>query len=237
MLDDLKSWEADKPEGAPNLLVVSTGEVERNREQGFTSPVVLDSGFNVGRAFGASGTPSAVLVGAAAFLNPAAFGITDAAGAILQVSRVEMGLGAAIGAITFSGSVIAFLKLNGNMSGSPILLPGRHVINLVTLAAILSLIAYFTQDQAPWVFWSRRCSSRCRASAGRCRGHGLQAAWRVRRPLAVRPRGAAAPSEWEPWFPRGGAPVSAAPHLRVVEDYTDVAVVVRSGLSLRNRYQ
>ena len=64
MLDDLKSWESDKPEGAPNLLVVSTGEVERNRELGLSSPVVLDSGFNVGRAFGASGTPSAVLVGA-----------------------------------------------------------------------------------------------------------------------------------------------------------------------------
>jgi peroxiredoxin/uncharacterized membrane protein YphA (DoxX/SURF4 family) len=64
MLDDLKAWESDRPEGAPNLLVVSSGEVERNREQGFTSPVVLDAGFNVGRAFGASGTPSAVLVGA-----------------------------------------------------------------------------------------------------------------------------------------------------------------------------
>src|SRR5215203_5350219 len=51
---------------------------------------------------------AAVLVGAAAFLNPAAFGITDAAGAVLPVSRVEMGLGVAIGAITFSGSVIAF---------------------------------------------------------------------------------------------------------------------------------
>src|SRR5687767_6502828 len=59
-----------------------------------------------------------------------------------------------IGAITFSGSVIAYLKLNGNMSGAPILLPGRHVINLGTLAAILGLIAYFTQDQAPWIFWT-----------------------------------------------------------------------------------
>ena len=97
---------------------------------------------------------AAVLVGAAAFLNPGAFGIVDAAGAILPVSRVEMGLGVAIGAITFSGSVIAFLKLNGNMSGKPILLPGRHVINLATLAAILGLIAYFTQDQSPWVFWT-----------------------------------------------------------------------------------
>jgi NAD(P) transhydrogenase subunit beta len=97
---------------------------------------------------------AAVLVGAAAFLNPDAFGIVDAAGHILQVSRVEMGLGVAIGAITFSGSVIAFLKLNGNMSGKPILLPARHVINLGTLVAILGLIAYFTQDQAPWIFFT-----------------------------------------------------------------------------------
>src|SRR6478672_5024026 len=72
---------------------------------------------------------AAVLVAAAAYLNPDAFGIA-VAGEIHRVSRVEMGLGAAIGAITFSGSVIAFLKLNGNMSGKPIMLPGRHVINL-----------------------------------------------------------------------------------------------------------
>jgi NAD(P) transhydrogenase subunit beta len=97
---------------------------------------------------------AAVLVGAAAFLNPAAFGIVDAAGNILQVSRVEMTLGVAIGAITFSGSVIAFLKLNGSMSGSPILLPLRHVLNLGTLAAILGLIAFFTTDQAPWIFFT-----------------------------------------------------------------------------------
>jgi peroxiredoxin len=64
MLDDLKAWESEPPEGAPKLLVVSSGDAEQNREQGLTSPVVLDAGFNVGRAFGASGTPSAVLVGA-----------------------------------------------------------------------------------------------------------------------------------------------------------------------------
>jgi len=97
---------------------------------------------------------AAVLVGAAAFLNPGAFGILDASGLINPVSRVEMGLGVVIGAITFSGSVIAFLKLNGNMSGKPILLPARHVINLGTLVAILGLIAYFTQDQSPWIFWT-----------------------------------------------------------------------------------
>ncbi|MFC3713372.1 NAD(P)(+) transhydrogenase (Re/Si-specific) subunit beta [Sphingoaurantiacus capsulatus] len=97
---------------------------------------------------------AAVLVGAAAYLNPTAFGIADAAGEIFQVSRIELGLGVAIGAITFSGSVIAFLKLNGNMSGAPIMLPGRHVINLGTLALILGLIAYFLTDQSPWVFWT-----------------------------------------------------------------------------------
>jgi NAD(P) transhydrogenase subunit beta len=112
---------------------------------------------------------AAVLVGAAAFLNPEAFGIvqqlTPGAGwtvyapatvtvLINPVSRVEMGLGVAIGAITFSGSVIAFLKLNGNMSGKPILLPLRHVINLGTLIAILGLIAAFTQDQDPLIFWT-----------------------------------------------------------------------------------
>jgi NAD(P) transhydrogenase subunit beta len=105
---------------------------------------------------------AAVLVGAAAYLNPEAFGIahriTPILGpsiiSIMPVSRVELGLGVAIGAITFSGSVIAFLKLNGNMSGKPILLPLRHLINLGTLAAILGLIGYFTVDQSPWVFWT-----------------------------------------------------------------------------------
>ncbi len=97
---------------------------------------------------------AAVLVAAAAFLNPESFGIVGADGLIKSVSRIEMGLGIAIGAITFSGSVIAFLKLNGNMSGSPIMLPGRHVINLGVLAGILGLIAYFTIDQSPWIFWT-----------------------------------------------------------------------------------
>ncbi len=100
---------------------------------------------------------AAVLVGIAAYLNPGAFGIVDAAGEILTVSRIELGLGVAIGAITFSGSVIAFLKLNGNMSGAPILLPLRHVINLGTIVAILGLTGYFavmpTVDSAT-VFWT-----------------------------------------------------------------------------------
>jgi NAD(P) transhydrogenase subunit beta len=98
---------------------------------------------------------AAVLVAAAAYLNPAAFGIVDlATGEIHGVSRIEMGLGVAIGAITFSGSVIAFLKLNGNMSGKPIMLPGRHVLNLGLLALILGLIGYFLIDQSGWVFFT-----------------------------------------------------------------------------------
>ena len=99
---------------------------------------------------------AAVLVAAAAFLNPGAFGIVGADGEILSVSRIEMGLGVAIGAITFSGSVIAFLKLNGNMSGKPIMLPMRHAINLGTLAAILALIGLWTAaaEPEPWMFWT-----------------------------------------------------------------------------------
>jgi NAD(P) transhydrogenase subunit beta len=92
---------------------------------------------------------AAVLVGWAAYLNPGAFGLLTADGGIGAVSKVEMGLGIAIGAITFSGSVIAFAKLSGRMSGSPILLPARHVINLGTLAAIVVLTALFAMATGP----------------------------------------------------------------------------------------
>ncbi|HCB76458.1 MAG TPA: NAD synthetase, partial [Sphingomonas bacterium] len=105
---------------------------------------------------------AAVLVAVAAYLNPMAFGIAqmvipmigDPFAVINPVSKVEMGLGAAIGAITFSGSIIAFLKLNGNMSGKPILLPGRHAINLAVLATILLLVAQFAHSQDAWPFWT-----------------------------------------------------------------------------------
>ena len=61
---DLQAWEAAPPRLAPRLMVVSTGSVEANRAMGLRSPVVLDQGFTAGRAFGASGTPSAVLINA-----------------------------------------------------------------------------------------------------------------------------------------------------------------------------
>ncbi|MEP2737160.1 MAG: NAD(P)(+) transhydrogenase (Re/Si-specific) subunit beta [Erythrobacter sp.] len=90
---------------------------------------------------------AAVLVGWAAYWEPEAFGLLTDEFVISPVSKIEMGLGIAIGAITFSGSVIAFLKLSGRMSGSPILLPMRHVINLGTLLAIIVLTGMFAMAQ------------------------------------------------------------------------------------------
>ncbi|OYX09844.1 MAG: NAD synthetase, partial [Sphingomonadales bacterium 32-68-7] len=96
---------------------------------------------------------AAVLVAIAAFLDPAAFAIVDANGAIEAVARIEMVLGAAIGAITFSGSVIAFAKLNGNMSGAPILLPGRHFINLAIVLGIAVFAFGFWSGEHAIDFW------------------------------------------------------------------------------------
>src|SRR6478735_10644681 len=96
---------------------------------------------------------AAVLVAAAAFYSPAAFGI-GTEGAIRLQSLIEMSLGVAIGAITFAGSIIAFAKLNGNMSGAPIILPARHLLNLVIFLVIVALVGWFTVDQAHWMFWA-----------------------------------------------------------------------------------
>jgi NAD(P) transhydrogenase subunit beta len=90
---------------------------------------------------------AAVLVGWAAYLNPQAFGIFDAVAGIEPQSRIEMSLGIAIGAITFSGSVIAFLKLAGKMSGAHHL-PARHAINIVILLAIAFFIYGFFDSQS-----------------------------------------------------------------------------------------
>ena len=95
---------------------------------------------------------AAVLVAAGAFYAPAAFDI-GAEGHIHQQSLIEMSLGVAIGAITFTGSVIAFLKLSGRMSGKPIMLPGRHVINIALFAALIAFIVLFYLNQAPFQFW------------------------------------------------------------------------------------
>ncbi|MFP3920917.1 MAG: NAD(P)(+) transhydrogenase (Re/Si-specific) subunit beta [Dichotomicrobium sp.] len=96
---------------------------------------------------------AAVFVAAAALNAPDAFGI-GAPGEIFAVSLVEMSIGAAIGAITFTGSVIAFLKLDGRMSGAPILLPARHVINVAIGAAIVVLIVAFAMSESHLAFWA-----------------------------------------------------------------------------------
>jgi NAD(P) transhydrogenase subunit beta len=96
---------------------------------------------------------AAVLVAAAALYAPESYGI-GVTGAINTASLIELALGSAIGALTFTGSVIAFLKLNGNMSGSPIMLPGRHIINIAFGVAIVALVVMMVQTQGsqPWMF-------------------------------------------------------------------------------------
>jgi NAD(P) transhydrogenase subunit beta len=96
---------------------------------------------------------AAVLTAAAALYSPEAFHI-GTEGAIRTQSLIEMSLGVAIGIITFAGSLIAFAKLNGNMSGAPILLPGRHLLNLLIFLGIVALIVWFTIDQQHWLFWA-----------------------------------------------------------------------------------
>src|SRR5271169_3009646 len=95
---------------------------------------------------------AAVLVAAGAYYAPAAFDI-GSEGHIHQASLIEMSLGAAIGAITFTGSVIAFLKLSGRMSGKPIMLPGRHVINIALALALVFFIYHFYLGQTALDFW------------------------------------------------------------------------------------
>jgi H+-translocating NAD(P) transhydrogenase subunit beta len=95
---------------------------------------------------------AAVLVAAAALYAPNAFDI-GTVGHIHGASLVEMSLGLAIGAITFTGSVIAFLKLSGRMSGAPIILPSRHAINLGLAIAIVLLVVWLAASQAHIAFW------------------------------------------------------------------------------------
>src|SRR4029079_15591316 len=95
---------------------------------------------------------AAVLVAAGAFYAPAAFDI-GAKGAIHGQSLIEMSLGVAIGAITFTGSVIAFLKLSGRRRAKPIILPARHVVNIALGFALVLLIVWFFLQQNPVAFW------------------------------------------------------------------------------------
>ena len=95
---------------------------------------------------------AAVLVALSAFYNPEAFEL-GTLNNIKTASLIEMSIGASIGAITFTGSVIAFLKLQGLMSGIPITFKGQHFINLLIGIGIVSLIIYVTINQSSHIFW------------------------------------------------------------------------------------
>jgi NAD(P) transhydrogenase subunit beta len=95
---------------------------------------------------------AAVFVAAGALYAPEAFHILSN-GTIKTASIIEMSLGVAIGAVTFTGSIIAFLKLNGNMSGKPIMLPQRHVINIALAVALVVLLVLFVATQNTLFFW------------------------------------------------------------------------------------
>ena len=96
---------------------------------------------------------AAVFVAIAAFLNPQAFNL-GSIGDIKLASLIEMSIGAAVGAITFSGSIIAFLKLRGIMSGSPITFAGQHYLNLILGITIFVLIFYLCKSQTNSFFWA-----------------------------------------------------------------------------------
>ena len=95
---------------------------------------------------------AAVLVAAAALYAPDAFDI-GSVGSIHKASLVEMSIGVAIGAVTFTGSVIAFLKLGGRMSGAPIMMPGRHAINIALAVALVVLVVVFVRTESYAAFW------------------------------------------------------------------------------------
>jgi len=96
---------------------------------------------------------AAVFVAAAAFFSPEAYGI-GVKGAIGTASLIEMSLGTAIGAITFSGSIIAFSKLQGIMSGAPIVFKGQHPLNALISIAIVGLVVWLVQSNSEQAFWA-----------------------------------------------------------------------------------
>jgi len=97
---------------------------------------------------------AAVLVAAAAFYNPAPYGILNPAGVITVAARIEMSLGVVIGIITFSGSLVAFAKLQGLVSGSPVIFKGQHMLNALIGLVILGLIVAFCMNPSKELFWA-----------------------------------------------------------------------------------
>ena len=95
---------------------------------------------------------AAVLVALSAYYSPDSFGLGTFQ-KIKTASIIEMGLGVSIGAITFTGSIIAFMKLQGVMSGSPLTFPGQHYLNALLGILIISLIGYLVVNQSTQIFW------------------------------------------------------------------------------------
>ncbi len=96
---------------------------------------------------------AAVFVAAAAFYDPVSFNIGEK-GYIASSSLIEMSIGTFVGAITFSGSILAFGKLQGTISGQPIVFKFQHIINAIIFLFIILLIVFFVIDQSPSIFWS-----------------------------------------------------------------------------------
>jgi NAD(P) transhydrogenase subunit beta len=96
---------------------------------------------------------AAVFVAAAAFYAPESYGI-GVAGAIKTQSLIEMSIGTAIGAVTFTGSIIAFAKLQGLVSGAPLVFRGQHFLNLALGIGLIAVVAYFVATEAPSAFWA-----------------------------------------------------------------------------------
>ena len=99
---------------------------------------------------------AACLVAVAAIYTPAAYGIAEPGGGVKLESLIELSLGVAIGAVTFTGSLIAFAKLNGNMSGASILLPARHLLNIAIAVAVVVFIVLLVMSGGhdKWAFWA-----------------------------------------------------------------------------------
>ena len=96
---------------------------------------------------------AAVFVAAAAFYDPESFKIGQF-GSISSSSLIEMSIGTFIGGITFSGSVLAFGKLQGIVSGRPIVFKYQHIINALIFLFIIFLIIFFINNQSPTIFWT-----------------------------------------------------------------------------------
>src|SRR5882724_6676137 len=128
---------------------------------GVVSPWLIVGGLAIGGAIGTvvalriqmTALPqlAAVFVAAAAFVSPDAFGI-GSPGQIKTQSLIEMGLGTMIGAITFTGSIVAFAKLQGLVSGSPLIFRGQHPLNALIGVALVLLLVWFAMRGHPITF-------------------------------------------------------------------------------------